>query len=178
MSYALPKELKTQKVNSLPDGLKSIAEQLIAEKFDVREEVLEKPRAKFRPVAQTAQPAYDRCHDPFCESCYGGDMPPRHAKYDRHHSRSGVADSFGMRTTVISVRSLYELKREFDVRDINPRRREWRMGQREFREITKDVDSYGVIQLNLESVSPEIFGIPVQLHDMTLGYVELRETFY
>lgn len=40
MSTVLPQELKTQKTNSLPDDLKKIAEELIAKKFDVREEVI------------------------------------------------------------------------------------------------------------------------------------------
>ncbi len=40
MSIVLPKELKSQKTNSLPDDLKAIAEELIAKKFDVREEVI------------------------------------------------------------------------------------------------------------------------------------------
>lgn len=40
MPISLPKELKTQKTNSLPDDLKSIAEQLIADKFGIQEEVV------------------------------------------------------------------------------------------------------------------------------------------
>lgn len=41
MSRALPKELQTQKTSSLPDDLKKIAEELIADKFGVEEEVVQ-----------------------------------------------------------------------------------------------------------------------------------------
>lgn len=40
MSRALPKELRTQKTNSLPKDLKAIAEELIGEKFGFEEEVV------------------------------------------------------------------------------------------------------------------------------------------
>lgn len=39
MNFALPKALKTQKVNSLPGDLKDLAEELIASKFGIEEEV-------------------------------------------------------------------------------------------------------------------------------------------
>lgn len=42
MSISLPKELKTSKVETLPDDLKSIAEKMLAEKFGIEEEVLER----------------------------------------------------------------------------------------------------------------------------------------
>lgn len=45
----LPKELRTRKINSLPDDLKGIAEELIAAKFDIKEEVVERKRSSSFP---------------------------------------------------------------------------------------------------------------------------------
>lgn len=45
----LPKELRTRKINSLPDDLKGIAEELIAVKFDIKEEVVERKRSSSFP---------------------------------------------------------------------------------------------------------------------------------
>lgn len=42
MSRVLPKELRSKRVDSLPEDLKSIAEELIATKFGVEEEVVER----------------------------------------------------------------------------------------------------------------------------------------
>ena len=42
MSRHLPQDLRTKKTNSLPDDLKSIAEELIGEKFGFEEEVVER----------------------------------------------------------------------------------------------------------------------------------------
>lgn len=41
----LPKELRTRKINSLPEDLKGIAEEIIAVKFDIKEEVVKKRSA-------------------------------------------------------------------------------------------------------------------------------------
>lgn len=40
MSIVLPQELKTSKVKALPDDLKKIAEEMLAKKFDIKEEVV------------------------------------------------------------------------------------------------------------------------------------------
>lgn len=50
MSRNFPQATKTKKVSSLPDDLKKLAEDLIAEKFDVKEEVVE--REAPRPFRQ------------------------------------------------------------------------------------------------------------------------------
>ena len=58
MSRALPKELRTKKTNSLPNDLKSIAEELIGEKFGFEEEVVERKapdsfRQEYGPFGDT-----------------------------------------------------------------------------------------------------------------------------
>jgi hypothetical protein len=52
----LPKELRTRKINSLPEDLKGIAEELIAVKFDIREEIVTKKRS--RPFRQEYPSGY------------------------------------------------------------------------------------------------------------------------
>lgn len=41
MSYQLPQELRTSKLDNLPDGVREVAEELIAKKFDIAEVVKE-----------------------------------------------------------------------------------------------------------------------------------------
>lgn len=48
MSIVLPKELQTRKVKSLPDKDRKLVEELLAEKFDIREEVVPKRDDYFR----------------------------------------------------------------------------------------------------------------------------------
>lgn len=54
----LPKELQTQKTKSLSGELKSIAEELIADKFDVKEEVVTKRGSSFRRDVHSSQGEY------------------------------------------------------------------------------------------------------------------------
>lgn len=86
MSRALPKELRTAKTSSLPDDLKKIAEELIADKFGIEEEVVTQSDRPFqngyhegpsngqdRDYARaTAPDAGAWCGNSFCSSCVGG----------------------------------------------------------------------------------------------------------
>lgn len=68
MSFVLPKEvLQSKSLNSLDGDLKSIAEQLIADKFGCKEEVLEQSSASFRHGYTTTQFEYsaDRVYSKF-----------------------------------------------------------------------------------------------------------------
>lgn len=61
----LPQETQTRKIQSLSDDQRKIAEELIAEKFDIREEVVQKEDTSFREHC-TCGPEYaTRCriHD-------------------------------------------------------------------------------------------------------------------
>lgn len=71
MSIVLPQELQTQKINSLSGELRDIAEELLAEKFDIKEEVVPQRDDSFRGMGPQCYcgPQYaQRC--PAHESTY------------------------------------------------------------------------------------------------------------
>lgn len=168
MSKVLPAELRTKKVKSLQGDLKNIAEELLAEKFGIEEEVVE------RRAPDPFRPGYG-CNDPFCESCYGGDSTPRHEfGRDALDPRFGFPSTQGIRTTLITLEGCYEILKRLE-RDVGPslRRRntEWRMGRREFDDLTRDRRSEGAIRFGRSS--PELFGIPVRLAGRDTFEIEL-----
>lgn len=59
MRCNLPQETKTKKLNSLPSDLLELAEELIADKFDVKEEVVEKKSRPNFPGSIPKREEYD-----------------------------------------------------------------------------------------------------------------------
>lgn len=164
MSTRLPQEVQTQKVKTLPDDLKKLAEELLGAKFG--EEVIEDvPRDPFQDNRGRGSTANAGCGDSFCASCYDGIDPCRFdmGQGPDFGARFGGAPSQGIRTTNISLEGCYDILRKLE-RDIGPsirkRNVEWRMGRRQFDDLTRDRRSESAIRFG---GTPQLFGFPVLL---------------
>lgn len=65
MSISLPQELKTQKLKSLKGDARKLAEELLAEKFDIKEEVVPERdpfRGQATGICQCSNPAFLQCN--------------------------------------------------------------------------------------------------------------------
>lgn len=166
MSISLPKEVQTQKVKTLPDDLKAIAEEMLGEKFG--EEVVEvKPQGPFPNKGRAYQDTADAsgCGNSFCATCYDG-LDPCGLQMGREFRGGpgfGGATTRGIATADVSLESCYEIKRGLE-RDYGPFIKrgsiEWQMGRRQFDDLIRDRRSDAAIQFG---VTPRLFGIPVRL---------------
>lgn len=181
-TVSLPQELKTQKLKSLSGDLRDIAEELIAKKFDIKEEVVPKRDSSFpmggledrkRHYDGQDTPASYRCPGPCCQSSYGSER--RYGPSDRMESWvdfSTRREYFQYSTSDISVSGIRRLMYEFDKRNIRRDGRELRMGRNELRRLmTSDT---GMMQYFVEGTEPMIMGMPIKLDYDGYGTMTIR----
>lgn len=118
MPIKLPAELKTNKVDTLPDDLRFIAEEMLAKKFDIPEEVPPKRGGSFR--VQPVESAWTTAGTQ--QTYYGVEFEPSYGRGGRQ-SGNGIKVRLepwsGHRVAEISVReptidSLMRAIRTFD----------------------------------------------------------------
>ena len=170
MSTSLPQEVQTQKVKTLPDDLKKLAEELLGEKFGEEVIEVEQPRASF---PGDRAPGVDSCGDPGCTSCYG----PGGGRFDRAFDprRSNI---FSIVTVSITLEACYELLKRVE-NEYGPsfaRRADivWRMGRREFDDLIRDRRSDSAMRFGPR---PQLFGIEVTLEGESRGRIMLEARY-
>ena len=145
MSYVLPQEAQTQKLKSLDGDLKKIAEELIAKKFKVKEEVVAKKATPSRPE-QSYHGAVDYSIGTdmgFDERSYINVRPDsqhRRSNYNPgiivEHERGRYNPTFI--TNNISLTGIRQLIQAADYENIRSRDRVLEIGHREVKHILQD----------------------------------------
>ena len=161
MPTKLPQELKTSKVESLDGDLRSIAEQLIADKFGVKEEVVEKKSQASFPQC-TCDPGFAlRCviHEPSSAPVRQG--LDSYASWDVNRL---ARNREYIRTQDISFRGIRELLVWADRKNLPQGKRRFLIGAYEKQILMRDMDFMQYVRAYMrEGQRMQIYGCDVEI---------------
>ena len=172
MSYDLPKSTKTQRLNSLPDDLKKIAQELIAKKFDIPEVVQRKASTPFGipTVEDYRRSNTNRYQDPYDgRASSSHDGVSRQGSIERDGYGYDIHESGEYRVVTFestSEQAIIQAFRSLDNAGIRSQNRRIVVGQAGFHVLRKipTMITYSRVKQRPDMLTPqiaEIYGIPV-----------------